>query len=93
MFFGQNFVSVSGNSTALRGFTWNNFFLQKTAKHDLSLASITFDPGRPRIKKNQRIGRIEAWRGTEFLNVLLLTEYELSTKNHTRAIFPHQGTS
>ena len=47
---GQNLVFVSCKSTALQRFTWNNFFFTKTAEHDLSLTSITFDLGWPWVR-------------------------------------------
>ena len=42
---GQNFVSVACKSTAVQHFTRIDLFGQKTGEHDLSLTSITFDPG------------------------------------------------
>ena len=77
-----NLVFVSCKSTALRRFTWNNFFLTKTAEHDLSLTSVDFDLAWPRVKSFQRMRTIDARRGTENFKALFKTEFELLTKNH-----------
>ena len=64
-------------------------FLTKTAEHDLSLTSITFDLGWPRvIFFFQRMRRIDARRGTENFKALFPTEFELLTKNHQGAQRP-----
>ena len=57
-------------------------FFTKTAEHDLSLTSVTFDLERPRVKFLQRMRRIDARRGTEHVKSLFPTEFELLTKNH-----------
>ena len=61
-------------------------FLTKTAEHDLSLTSITFDLGWPRVRCFQRMRRIDARRGTENFKALFQTEFELLTKTHQGAL-------
>ena len=57
-------------------------FLTKTAEHDLSLTSITFDHGWHRVKNFKRMRRIDARRGTENFQALFPTEFESLTKKH-----------
>ena len=64
------------------------FILTKTAEHDLSLTSITFDLGWTRIKLFQRMRRIDARRGAEIFKALFLTKFELLTKKHQGALAP-----
>ena len=85
--YGLNLVFVSCKSNALRCFIWNNFFT-KTSEHDLSLTSITFDLGWPRIQFFQRMRIIDARRGTENFKALFPTEFGLLTKTHQGALWP-----
>ena len=65
-------------------------FLTKTAEHDLSLTSITFDLGWPRVKYFQRMRRIDGRRGTE--NFKAFSQPNLSYwRKTTRAFGPPSG--
>ena len=63
-------------------------FFTKTVENDLSLTSITFDFGWPRINFFQRMRRINARRGAENFKALFPTEFELLTKTHQGALCP-----
>ena len=62
-------------------FYLKQLFLTKTAEHDLSLTSITFDLEWPRANFFQRMRRIDARRGTENIKALFPTKFELLAKN------------
>ena len=69
-------------------FYLKQLFFTKSTEHDLSLTSLTFDLGWPRVKIFHRMRRIDARRGTENFKALFPTKFKLLTKNHQGALCP-----